>query len=581
MDDGNHLKLLLFSGDYAAVLSFAAAAAKGSVQPAVIAALALSGRLDEAESAHRALLEEGDLDECTEARFFLIAGLCHAGDSSKALVHARSSLTQLRAVEARSRFWIWQGLALVRFFQGRMRPAKGFARRALKSAVATAFPYARVLTLDLLAHVLVYGGDVFAGVRMLGQAADLALALGYEENAATLRVAARVFEASHLLTDISAAIAQAEAELAGPAVSYFTRRNGLIELATTLVLRGAGRQAATMLGEARRIALPGSDRRAKARWWAAHALHSLLSKSTSEARTSLAQARAYAADERMVLAEIGFLELAFFPDVSAEAAAALHDLGRQSGMARLNVAAAAWSGQSLPLLEQVEDGLARLVLGCRGQPPLTRLRQVLDAELFGLVGFALAFEPDRRVIVTPREIITQDAGDVAVRALPGGPSVRMLLALRSGYQSREALIGTVWGLGSYNPNKHNAVINTAVSRLRLALGQPGWIITHEMGYSLDEGVGIVTLKDAQPLSTTATSHPPPPSLDGRVMRFIAEEGAASSAEVARALRISASSALRRLRQLAAAGQLERVGRGRATRYQLCASPDVPLADTVE
>ncbi len=577
--DGKRLKSLLFSGDYEAVLSLAVGDDAGAMQPAVIAALSLSGRLDEAQSAYRALSVGGGVDDCTEARFFLVAGLCHAGDSSKALRYARASLAQLRRVDARSRFWIWQGLALVRFFQGRIRPARGFARRALISAVETAFPYARVLALDLLAHVLVYGGDVFAGVRMLGQAAELALTLGYEENAATLRVAARVFEATHMVTALPAAIAQAEAELAGPAVSYFTRRNGHIELAAMLALRGEGTRADAMLQEARRIALPGTDRRAKARWWTAYALATLLAKGTNAAREGLAQARRYAADEPMLLAEIGFVELAFFANVTPAAAAALRELAQASGIARVKIAYHTWSGQAVPLLQQVEDGLARLVLRCRGEQPMQRLRHILAAELPGLVGFALGFEPGRRIIATPRELITQDGGDVAVCPLPSGPSLRMLLALRHGYQSREALMNTVWGLGSYHPSRHNAVINTAASRLRLALGHPDWLVTHELGYSLADGVRVVTMEDKTLLSTSAHAVPPPPSVDGRITQFLAREGAASSAQVARALRVSASAALRRLRQLVAQGQIVREGSGRATRYRLCDSDEEqPAAD---
>jgi uncharacterized membrane protein len=140
-------------------------------------------------------------------------------------------------------------------------------------------------------------------------------------------------------------------------------------------------------------------------------------------------------------------------------------------------------------------------------------------------------------------------------------------ALRDGYQSREMLVSSVWGLGRYDPLRHNAVINTAVSRLRLALAEPAWIITHEGGYELQPGVEVLDVA-APAVEQPARHVERPPSDADKVIACLRRGGPATTAEVAHALGISVSSAQRILRRLESDGEVVRLGRGRATRYQL-------------
>lgn len=572
MPPPNDLETLLFSGDYEGVIARTAHRVDPTEAPALIGALALSGRLDEAESAFRSLGAGGAAPALvTQARFFVIAGLCHAGQTHKAMRIAKGSLADLRGPPNRQRFWVWQGLALVRYFEGRFQRARGFARRALASAVEASFPYARVLALDLLAHVLAQTGEVFAGLRLLEQAAALAESLGYADNTLTLKTARVVMQLRFLSTDVGPAVESAVAALDAPGVSYFTRRNGLIELASTLALAGKRGRAESLLEEARHIALPGSDRRGKTRWLVAHALASALSRGGDAARPSIEEARVAAGDQLTLQVELGFVELLFVGPTDA-LREEFPRLARLTGVARARIAWALALDGPRVRPAQVEDRLGRLMLECRELTPPRRLRAILDAGLLGLVPWALEAPPGQRIIVTDRELITENRGEVAAHPLPGGPSLRLLLALREGYQARETLVTSVWGLGRYSPTRHNAVINTAVSRLRLALGEPAWIVTHETGYLLAEGVEIVTLEGEAAVATSPSARPPPAEHD-RVTALIGREGPMSSAEVGRALRMSPSTALRLLRKLADDGVLVRVGGGRSTRYTLAPRSD--------
>lgn len=560
------LESLLFSGEYERVLALTANQMEPDALPALVGALALSGRLDEAESAFRSLETATPArDEVVQARFFVIAGLCHAGMVPKALRRARQSLPDRRKSDAKTRFWVWQGLALVRFFQGRFGRARRFARRALAAAVEAAFPYARLLALDLLAHVLLYTGDIHAGMRMLGQAAALARALGYDANRLTLETARAVFQLRFRLAALEEAVAQTREALAQPGVSFFTRRNGLLELAMALALSGEGERARAALEEARTIALLGSDRRGKTRSAIADALVTALSRGRDAALPLVEEAWSLSGEQLTLAAEIGFVDV-FFVGPTARAQQDLPAVASASGVTRASLAAATLRRDPLPSPTQLEDRLCRVLIACRDADATARLETVLSAELLGMVPWALGLEPGRRIIVTPSQMISEDQGVVSVRPAPGGPSLRLLSALRDGYQSRETLVSNVWGLGRYDPHRHSAVINTAVSRLRLALSSPSWIVTHEGGYELEAGVDIYEL--AAPAVAEPTAAVKPSSDEVRALRWIKDNGAATTADLARALSVSSSSALRILRRLESDGAVVREGRGRATRYAL-------------
>ena len=128
----------------------------------------------------------------------------------------------------------------------------------------------------------------------------------------------------------------------------------------------------------------------------------------------------------------------------------------------------------------------------------------------------------------------------------------------------------VWGLGRYVPNKHSAVINTAISRLRGVLPEPGWIVTSDDGYHLASGVEVV-VSDTTP--SVEPAEPPPPDDEVTLLRALAR-GDCSSAQAAQVLGVSSSSALRTLRRMVADGRVRRIGSGRTTRYALVDSTEI-------
>ncbi|HTV25318.1 MAG TPA: helix-turn-helix domain-containing protein [Polyangiaceae bacterium] len=563
------LDSLVFAGAYDVVARRAAGGFADDDAPAVVGALALAGRLDEAESVFDARVRGKPALE-PRARFFLIAGLCHAGNSARALGFARQNASLLRRGSASDRFWACQGLALVRHFEGRLGRARRVARRALAAAVEADFPYGRFLSLDLLAHVEVHTGHVHAGMRLLTQASELADALGYTENAATERAAHLLFELRFALSGPNT-LGAVQALVSTPDVSYFTRRNGWLELSSAFALRGCASDARLALEEARRIALTGADRRARARYFIGDALCAALARGPAAAAASLAEARTEAQGQLMLLGEILFVELSFCRERSEPLLLEADRVARATGVERTRIAAQLAWGRDAGAPVRVEDGLCRLLLELGELPPASRVHRLVVAEQLGLLPWALGVAPGRRLVALGSVLISENEGNVSQHELKNRPALRLLLELARGYRSRAELMRDVWNIGNYVPARHTATLHTAVSRLRVAFADPDWIITHDDGYSLAAGVQVLSFDDAAtlgapvPLGAPSPSLPPPDDRQ-RVLSHVEKHGASSSAEVAKALRLSGSTALRILRALCEEGLLERQGSGRATRY---------------
>ena len=566
----NELESLVFSGAYEQVIRLTAGGYSDADAPLLIGALALGGRLEEAESVFDARFrQEGASPAPASARFFLAAGWCHAGNSERAMRHVRENV--LRHPSALDRYWAYQGLALVRHFEGRLSRARRAARRALSTAVFAGFSYGHFLSLDLMAHVAVHSGEIHAGMRLLAQASDLAESLGYAANASTERAAQLLFQLRFSLGLGSAALIAVKELVNASGVSYFTRRNGLLELASAHALRGEATPAAQALEESRRIALPGSDRRARVRWLIGHAFCQALSAGPRAAAASLAEAHKEARSELTLRAELGFVEAIFGGPLSAERCADLAELAALTGAERARVAALVASGSASSCAPRIEDGLCRLLLECANASPVERLRRVTEVHFLGLVPWALGVAPGRRIILLGTTLISENHGNVSLAELKNRPTLKLLAELRRGYRSRAELLRDVWSIGLFVPARHTATLHTAISRLRFALGSVEWIITHDDGYSLAPGVEGLAFGEAEgiegpALPTLAPSLPPPDDRE-RVLEHISKAGPLSSVEVAKSLRLSNSTALRSLRELCARGLIEKQGGGRSTRYR--------------
>jgi hypothetical protein len=226
-------------------------------------------------------------------------------------------------------------------------------------------------------------------------------------------------------------------------------------------------------------------------------------------------------------------------------------------------------------------------LACQCPSPELALR-LLESGRLGLLSPALGLGPGRRLLVLQRRLIADEHGNARMLGEPSEGTLRLLVALAGGERrSKEELVGSVWGIAAYRPVAHDAVVHTAVSRLRAQLGPYAhWVEPALGGYRLASGVEVVRSHDGEPVSsaapdtvasgTLARGGEQRPSSSGTyatelLLTLLAQNGAISSRDLAARLGVSEMTALRRLRECVDQGAIVRCGKGKNTRYRLLGS----------
>ncbi len=569
------LERLFYEGCYDRILAATLRTQAGDLNPFVVGALAFSGRLDEAEITGRLILSDETRDEVDAAavRFFLCAGACHAGLLGKALKWAKSNIGALGAPNPRSRFFGYQGLGLVRYFEGRMARSRRFTLRALSAAIEAQFPYGRLLALDLRGHALVQTGQVFSGLRLLQQAEHLAADLGFVANAQTIQVAEQVYRLRYRVPSPGDALARLEQLARSPSVSFFARRNALLELVWQHAFRSDVPTAELCLNEAARIALPDEDRRGRVRGLLARAVLLMLSEGRVAAVPYLEEARRIAQEDPSLRVEVLFVEAAVVRAERPGIASELGHLAHRTGIDRARIAQELALGSRSTCLP-LEDRLGELLLNLPSMPPEMRVVHLVHEHLAGLVPWSLNLNPGRRIYLTETSLLTEDHGRLSVHKHPSRPSVRVLRELATGPKTNAELMSSVWNLSSYSPSRHDPTLHTAVARLRAGLAPNGeWILTTDRGYQLASDVELVLVGDRLQVYAMGTvgdevELESASERESHILEILGRRRAASSTELAEDLRVSDATALRSLRALVATGKLHRTGRGKGTRYSL-------------
>jgi len=145
-----------------------------------------------------------------------------------------------------------------------------------------------------------------------------------------------------------------------------------------------------------------------------------------------------------------------------------------------------------------------------------------------------------------------------------------LLASPSLSRPLEALFEQVWG-GSYDPLIHENKVHVALHRLRRWLGERGpgadrllTVRDGEVGFARRARILGVELPDPAPTA----ARPGGESVRERVLQCLSGGETLTPRELESRLGVSRSSLHQAMRQLLAAGEVERIGRSRATRYRI-------------
>jgi tetratricopeptide (TPR) repeat protein len=558
----------------------------------VIAALACQGRADDAEALLARVSERAPLSEVVLARFFIGVSACRAGAFERA---QQLFLENLRAARAQrtdplNRFYAYQGLACLRYFSGRMDKAERMAQRALKAAFAADSALGRVYATDIQSHALVQMGHVKRGLVLLERAGALADAFGFDGTHAAITYARTIYEARFGLHGIQAGI-EALQRLQDKHVddSYSAR---LVSLDRAVLCAFAGRadEAQSLIRLVDGQVVPEGDRRMQVRVLLTAAIVVTLRLGAEAARGYVRAAEQLLDDnwDRSLRVE---LLCAKAWCVSAEERAALAQeldrLARETSIARAALHAHLLDAtrplpSSVAMRDLEDDRLGALLLAVLQD---NRVPQLLSERCLGLLPRALGFAPGRRMyLIEPGHLLIENQGNVTLER-PGDTSIRLLKALSdNAWWSKEALLSAVWGIHGYRPDRHDSVVYMAINRTRQALGPyRSWLENHQGAYRLQGAecqVLAVQWSELQepearanaPISSPAAAEPESPVV---ALTFIREHGHATTGQLAKALQVSEMTALRELQKLVAAGVLKRVGRGRATRYELNEDDTLP------
>lgn len=571
------LEHLFYEGCYERILTSTANGDQSALDPFVVGALAFTGRIDEAEITGRLLLSDKTRPELDSVatRFFLCAGACHAGMLGRAMRWARQNLYALRAADARSRSFAFQGFGLVRYFEGRMARSRRFALRALSAAIEAGFPYGRLLALDLRGHALVQTGQILSGLRLLEQAERLALDLGFVANAQTIEVAEHIYRARFRAQSAEEASSRLRELAHSPIVSFFARRNALLELAWQHAFQGRALVAEESLSEAARIALPDQDRRGRVRGLLARAVCLMLSQGRIAAIAYLEDARRLAEPDPSLRAEVLFVEAAILRERRPGLSAELEGLASLTGIERAAIARRLVGPSARSTAIPPEDRFGELLLHLSSMTPEVRAVRLINEDLLGLLPWSLGLEPGSRIYLIGKSVVTEQNGNLSVKKAPSRPSLRVLHELATGPRSNGGLIESVWNLSTYSPSRHDPTLHTAVARLRAALAPHGdWVVTTGHGYQLAPDVElvevgeVVELRGGDVLDASNDVVTQISDRESHILEILGRRRVASSSELAQDLRISDATALRSLRSLVDDGKLRRTGRGKSTRYSL-------------
>lgn len=590
--EGELLARLFMEGQHQAVLdaSFDRGDAPSGEDAAwVVGSLSLLGRLDEALSLAESF--DGARSEVVVAtRFFVIVGLCHGGRYDEAKRWVRRNLAFVRDPNALTRFYVFQGIALHRYFTGAVGRARLGARRALREAVRAHFAYGRLLALDLSGHVLCQRGEVSAGLRVLTQAERLARSLGASSHAIAIECAHLAYQNRHGRggPDLEEALSRVAVTSTD---NLYALRAAWLELAFRGAIQGDAVRARDALERAREQALPERDHRARARLLLVEAILARLDGSEGAVFDALAEAgRALDRGDDLVLrTELSLWDAVLGAAVFDGSAARAAELRRRSGTVIADFLWAMNGGAAPSHVSLSESPLwALLTLDA---PVGERAAEAIRRGWLGLLPLLFAPSPGRYLFFVGDALISADRGTVSQQDRLPGHAREILETLRRGPRSKEELVREIWRVGRYAPHLHDAVLHTAVARVRRAMGSAAeWLETTPGGYALREDVALIVLRsagiardadadaDADPDETSnptdapreppAPLAPPAPSEDlAQALLRVLARGPASIAQLEDASGASPATVLRRLRELIAKDLVIREGRGKRTRYR--------------
>jgi hypothetical protein len=216
---------------------------------------------------------------------------------------------------------------------------------------------------------------------------------------------------------------------------------------------------------------------------------------------------------------------------------------------------------------------------------IQKLGVVLDSPYIGLLSKLLplqAVEQSLHILMPKGALIIVDHGDIArVESLVSAQTLDLLRLISQGWVQKQQLVEAIWGY-VYHPLKHDSLVYSLISRVRTQLGEAGdWIEHGAMGYCLRPGV-LLQFHNFQPsapptpiAAPLAEASPAQTSLNSRqllILEALEERPTMDVEDCVKLFGTSRITASRDLSSLCQEGLVERIGKGRGTKYRLNRNP---------
>jgi tetratricopeptide (TPR) repeat protein len=571
---------LFFSGDHRAVAERTIDSPQPSYSisdfPYVVGALVMLGRIDEAETTY--LLRKGQLtpEQKTACRFFLGMGFCRHSfyDKSRRYFTENAALRR-EASDAVSRFYRYQGLGFYAFFAGRMRKALSAAEKSFDAALEAGFLYGRAFAADLKGHALVQTGQVGHGLRTLELAEHLASQLGAEWLKETIQSSLLIYRTRFGIEGGVAKIIEKLGRLSKQDV--YTQSGLLLELSQEYLKLGRLTEAKEKLNESCRIIYGVQNRRHAAllnlRYAHVHFLEGEPHLALNLVRNSITQIvpevdihlelrlrgfeRKLVRHLKLEVCEKALEEIVTKLTLKVGEAIGLRMLAREKGTAPTRFG---------------EDPIGDL-WDLIHRDPSAGTEAILKSGQIGLLAEVLPIARGERTLyleLEPGSLTVFDKGNVEHYPETLSRSLRVILTeIAKGPRTKEELVENIWKY-EYHPLRHDPLIYSAIAKLRKVLGKRShWIEATDAGYQLRSEVKLV-VPAAVPEPERTGVVEAGPELNHRqrqILKLLAQNEFIDTATCRTLFDTSEITASRDLSEMAKLLLIDRVGRGRATKYR--------------
>ncbi len=558
--------------------------------PYVIGALVMLGRIDEAETAYA--LKENPLTPAQRVacRFFLGIGFCrHSFYAKSRRYFALNAHEWRQSNDLISQFYRYQGLGFYHYFAGSIKKALHNAEKSFEAALGAGFLYGRAFASDLKGHTLVLTGEVGRGMKTLELAEHLASQLGAHWLKETIQSSLLSYRARFGL-DHNETIEKLKTKISSLSKQdSYTQSMLLLNLSEEHLRRGEIESAKEVLNECCRIVYSTQNRRHAAtlnlRYAYLHYLEGEPHLSLNLIRNALTQID-ISVDILLELRLRGF-EKKLASEMKLEVCekklgAHVNKLTQKVGEA---VATRIYTREQFPEAVPVrygEDPVGDLQDLIR-RDPKNASEAIVKMGYFGLLSEVLPVNRGERVLyleLEPGSLTVFDKGTVAHYPDAISKSLRnFLLELHKGTKTKEELIEGIWKY-RYHSLRHDALIYSTVAKLRKVLASRShWIEASDAGYQLRADVKVLAhhLRMAAPtamvieplindmpdeeISVSGLNH-----RQYGILKYLVANDFIDTATCCELFSTSEITASRDLSDLLRLGHLERLGKGRATRY---------------